>query len=76
MLNKEVCKKCYVALDWYWADSEERDWNTESEVFCYACADGEFVRSFINIHDPPPENCGYAFEHGVAGAMNAEQNDL
>lgn len=50
-LNKDLCKKCYSKVKWYWLEYVEDGWNEFGEVFC----------------PTEDDNCSYKLEHVVSG---------
>ena len=70
MLDKQVCRQCRVgvneALAPYWTECDETRWK-EGIVWCLALLNT--YREVVYTSNPPPPECPYALEHGVAQGL-------
>ena len=75
MLNKEVCKMCWIIQGKRWARSHDIFW-ADCRAMCpseiVSWPDAPVTRS---IHSPPPDQCPFGLEHIVANRQKQIDED-
>ena len=69
MLNKKVCKKCWVREEksFGWNRFKDREWRENNVVVCPFEKDALTANHAAMTNEEPPEWCPYAAEHIVSG---------
>jgi hypothetical protein len=64
VLNKEICKKCYLAYGQDWEVVYKGIWDEYNTVYCPKSIT-DFQQRMGDTKSEPPDHCPYVLEHTI-----------
>ncbi len=76
MLNKQICKKCFMVEGFSWREVEDKAW-IRKEIFCPSRDKfGAVIYAGNRIDNGIPKYCNYRLEHMVINQNEIKQRSL